>query len=557
MKGKLLKVSALILAVCTLMCGCNKGNVSDGGNDTYVADTNLNEPGVFPICKEPIKLTVGIPKDAHISDYVNNAYTKLLKEKSNIELEFEYFPATAIEARQKLDLMVSSGGAELPDILVGFDVSLETLYQYGSAGIVKDLSYYYENCAYYINDIYEKHPDLKEKELKSPDGKIYGIPRLSDNHFVSVGVYLWMYEPWLEKLGLKEPETVDELKEVLRAFKEKDPNGNGIRDEIPFLGATDDQAGKYLMLLGSPFLPVNTSKYYFYSDEKGKVHAAYMEDEWKDMLKYLNELCSEGLFSPSTFTTTSEQFNQIARNRETLVGCMTVAPYIFESGDKRMDEYKVIGPIAGPDGTKRVITNNDGYSCAPGAFVITKNCKYPEAAFRLGDYMCSEEASMSAKLGEKDVDWTAADEGSVSNYEELGIPAFYKKLNVLGDVHNKTWGSDVWAGYTTTDINLGEQKNPEKQAAKWITEQKSKFPRYYENRYPYILNLSYLEEDTKRADELKYATSEYVNDMIAKFILGRENIDEKWEEYKKTLKSLGVEELIEIQQRAYDNANKK
>jgi len=106
-------------------------------------------------------------------------------------------------------------------------------------------------------------------------------------------------------------------------------------------------------------------------------------------------------------------------------------------------------------------------------------------------------------------------------------------------------------------MKLGAQKDLENQAAKWTIEQKSKFPRYYENRYPYILNLSYLEEDTKRSDELKYATSEYVNDMFAKFILGREDIDAKWEEYKETLRSLGVEELIEIQQRAYDNANKK
>ena len=83
MKGKLLKVSALILAICVLLCGCNKGNVSNQENDTYVTDTNLNQPEEFPICKEPVKMTVGIPKDAHIADYVNNAYTKLLKEKTN------------------------------------------------------------------------------------------------------------------------------------------------------------------------------------------------------------------------------------------------------------------------------------------------------------------------------------------------------------------------------------------------------------------------------------------------------------------------------------------
>ena len=38
---------------------------------------------------------------------------------------------------------------------------------------------------------------------------------------------------WLDKLGLEVPSTLGELEEVLKAFKEKDPNGNGKADEIP------------------------------------------------------------------------------------------------------------------------------------------------------------------------------------------------------------------------------------------------------------------------------------------------------------------------------------
>ena len=38
---------------------------------------------------------------------------------------------------------------------------------------------------------------------------------------------------WLDKLGLAIPTTIQELKDVLIAFKTQDPNGNGIADEIP------------------------------------------------------------------------------------------------------------------------------------------------------------------------------------------------------------------------------------------------------------------------------------------------------------------------------------
>ncbi len=53
------------------------------------------------------------------------------------------------------------------------------------------------------------------------------------------------------KLGLEVPTTVDELHDVLYAFRTQDPNGNGLQDEIPLF----DRAGwkmpeEYLYLLG-------------------------------------------------------------------------------------------------------------------------------------------------------------------------------------------------------------------------------------------------------------------------------------------------------------------
>jgi len=554
------QISMLLAAVTALSllggCGEKKETVQNMNTGEYIADANLNAPGEFPICKEKIKLTVGVPKSPNVSDYDNNVYTKLIEEKANVDLEFVYFPASQEDARKKLDLMVSAGGSELPDILVGFDIGEGNLYNYGSGNMIWDLTPYYENSAYYINQMFE---DYTEENLKvglyAADGKIYGVPRVSVNHAGRVYAYFWMYEPWLEKLGLEEPTTTEELKAVLKAFKEQDPNGNGIDDEIPFMGATNDMANTYLSLFGSSFLPVNVSTYYFFADENQKVHAAYIEDEWKDMLKYMNELCEEGLFSASSFTTNFEQFNQIARNSETLIGAMSCAPYIFETGDPRQLGYKVIGPIAGPEGVKWVTGTNEGRSAAAGAFVVTKNCQYPEAAFRIGDFMCSEEATLVATVGEEGVDWEKATEGT-TGYEEMGITVSRKALRDLPEVHAQNWGTRIYAGYQPARMSHGQAQKENKEPS-WSDEVISNIPNYLEAKYPYNLHFgTYLEEDVKRADELKYATSEYVNEMIAKFIVGRADIDAEWENYKKTLDDLGVQELIEIQQRAHDNGLK-
>ena len=41
---------------------------------------------------------------------------------------------------------------------------------------------------------------------------------------------MFIRQDWLDNLGLKMPTTIEELKEVARAFTEDDPDGNGQND---------------------------------------------------------------------------------------------------------------------------------------------------------------------------------------------------------------------------------------------------------------------------------------------------------------------------------------
>lgn len=71
---------------------------------------------------------------------------------------------------------------------------------------------------------------MYEKE----DGKLYSIPtaRVSDQHRNVLGIR----QDWLDNLGLEVPVTVDEFEEVLRAFTEDDPDGNGQDDTYGMTG---------------------------------------------------------------------------------------------------------------------------------------------------------------------------------------------------------------------------------------------------------------------------------------------------------------------------------
>lgn len=70
--------------------------------------------------------------------------------------------------------------------------------------------------------------------LRSPDGTVRALPIGDETAHNTIDSQLWINQKWLDKLNLDMPQTPEEFKEVLIAFRDKDPNGNGIQDEIPF-----------------------------------------------------------------------------------------------------------------------------------------------------------------------------------------------------------------------------------------------------------------------------------------------------------------------------------
>ena len=77
-----------------------------------------------------------------------------------------------------------------------------------------------------------------------------------------------MKSEWLTKLGLQEPQTLDEFYDMLKAFKEKDPNGNGQKDEYAWGGV--GTAGIVNYLRGSFGLNYHG---YRSGERKGPVHS--------------------------------------------------------------------------------------------------------------------------------------------------------------------------------------------------------------------------------------------------------------------------------------------
>ena len=68
--------------------------------------------------------------------------------------------------------------------------------------------------------------------LVATDGHTYSIGYMVGQN-INTNQHFFINQTWLDALGLETPTTLDELTEVLYAFKTQDPNGNGEADEVP------------------------------------------------------------------------------------------------------------------------------------------------------------------------------------------------------------------------------------------------------------------------------------------------------------------------------------
>ena len=130
------------------------------------------------------------------------------------------------------------------------------------------------------------------EQLTASDGHIYQLGFLISQG-VNTNGHFFINKTWLDRLNLPVPGTVDQLTDVLRHFREDDPNGNGIRDEIPLEFTFDDNTTGIYNLFSFFGLPLNED--YVYVDEAGQVHFAPEEESFFNTLSWLHQLYLEQL----------------------------------------------------------------------------------------------------------------------------------------------------------------------------------------------------------------------------------------------------------------------
>lgn len=542
-------VSAMVIMAALSGCSGNGGGSAAGGD--YVMDPVLNPLGSDTICKEPVTIEFMMSQSGTVIDYDTNKYTLELERKGNVDIKFNLLPAA--DSGTKINLALSSG-TDLPDVFNG-GIDNASAATYGEAGTLIALNKYYENSSEYLVPQMEK---LKEDTgmdiydyITMSDGNIYGVSRYNESLQNEIPNVLWINKAWLKKAGMEVPTTLDEFVAALEAFKAQDMNGNGKKDELPII---DHATGGMMEVIENAFVKTGVDNITITED--GSLDMAYATEGYREFLKFMKGLYDKGLLDKTTFSQDSSTLKTLLNGEEIRVGVFTgTSTSQLTAGTPRRENHEYAPMFL--DNTAKPGHNTFRYmQTMPSLYYfITSACEHPEVAFRIGDYMCSEEMTVWSRWGEKGVDWLEPTESTVGMYEFMGYPAYLEPVLQWGSTMNAHWNNST-PGFRRTNISLGMSSDDSSQESKAFAI-KELYTRYGENFVADVIDervysLVYTTDELDEIADLKNSIDSYVANARFEFITGAKNLDSDWDAYIKELKGLNVDRLVEINNDAYD-----
>jgi putative aldouronate transport system substrate-binding protein len=203
----------------------------------------------------------------------------------------------------------------------------------------------------------DKYPNLKpanEQTAKNSmtNGKTYGIYRVRP--LLRSGIVI--RKDWLAKLGLKEPQTVDDLYTIAKAFTEQDPDGNGKKDTYGLI--IPKWPGNYAS--ASPYDVIET---WFgapngWGERDGKLVPGFDTPEFLTANTWLRKWVQEGLVNPDFATLDSANWNDpfVQGKGGMIIDVNVRATQLLdlfkEKNPKDFDKVTLVGNLKRSDGQK-------------------------------------------------------------------------------------------------------------------------------------------------------------------------------------------------------------
>ena len=488
------------------------------------------EPIEYPLFDEPHAYTIWLGTAPDLNDVVKNmeefVIFRELEKVTNVTWDSTMVSFMA-EAEQ-FQLMVAGG--DFTDVVCkAVDNYTGTVDQAIEDDFLIDLVPYIDTCMPNLLKWFHDYPELR-KQLTTDAGAIGGFPKIyaapSD---VSAGPQI--RADWLNDLGLENPKTFDELYDVLNAFRDEKgattplviANSSGVQPEL--LAGYNINAGFYQV--------------------DGEIRYGIVQPEFKEYVTMMNKWYSEGLINDLFLTNPYESlhdFNAVLNNEAGAWYCTAaqMMPWLISSAVD--PNFHITGLTAVTKDGSQAHIGEEGSVFDSQMWSITTVCEDPDVIAKYVDYVYSDDGILLANYGV---------EGETFTYVD-GVP---KLTDLVLNNPNYSYGAamNIFVCDRMTPAPFVIDEN--RVRADYIQDQLDAIE-VWNNSNDGLYNIpragvSMNVDESQEYTDLYADIETYQDENIVKFVVGDKSLDE-FDDFVATLKQMGIERCVELEQAAYD-----
>ena len=511
----------------------NSSNETAGTEETEGSTDEISYP-----LNTDVKLSIWtgqmLTVSADYSSWKESPFHTGLEKKTGVTMEWTY-PTAGSELAQAYNLLWVDK-KDMPHI-VYYTAPPSTGLQLLEDGLIYDLTEYLPK---YAPDYWEyiNRPEnrVELKSVTTDDGRLYSIPAMREGDYNITYMGPIIRQDWLDECNLEHPVTIEDWEKVLVAFKNKYNATLGCnKGYFNNTGGIASGVGAFAAL-GCRF----------YLDENGKVQIPQLQAEWKELMEVLNRWWEMGLIDPDFLTLNDAGVRTKAINGEIGITFVPMSQFtnIVNDAEAEKTGANWVGmeyPRTAAGAPTNMVISSAAKNTSYGA-VITTKCSEEEmiAALQWLNYGYTEEGIMYWNYGEEGVSYTLdKDDKPVWTDVMINDP---KGINESTKKYTGAYGSAP----TIQQSLLVAMKNSEVVAdAVYLWTENTVAKEHY------VPSLSMTTNETERYNELWSPITTYIIQESTKFFTGDRPLSE-YDDFVAKIKELGSDEVLAIQQAAYD-----
>lgn len=512
------KVAAML--ACTMIASGLLTGCGDKSTDSAADSQTKESTGDSKNTSEGGSFVVMVDDNSSTGEY---RMVDAINEQTGITMTTEQYPNEL--ATEKLSLALSAGS--YPDCIGGWLIKDTDILKYGmNQQIFVPLEDYIEKYAPNIQKVLDM--EGVRETMTAPDGHIYSIPYVIEAPLVDYQILV--NTDWLKNVGMDMPSTTEEFAAVLQAFKDQDANGNGDpNDEIPLGFDPNNKNINYMM----GWFGASCDEFGM-TMQDGELKFVANTDEFKEGVKYLNNLYSNGLIDNEAFTQDKSMWK--AKGSNDLYGAvMTYASsdYMpYNAGET--PHWEPLPVLSSPScSDPKWFQDSDGVSILRTQLVVTNNAKDIPSIMKWWDAVYEEENSIQIAHGVLDKTLFKKD-GGYRKIDVSTLPEDEQEYYAWANLFPQAFPRNIPVGFKPLqDPPMFDEKAVVNEQYKdHLT---GKVPAYW---VP-------LEQADEMA-EIQTALKDYMEQSVAKWIAGQADVDQEWEDYCNYLETLGLQEYLDM-----------